>query len=323
MGRLVWLGWVATAGFSQTTAGQLIESGHWKRARTMVEARMGQAPRDAEVHFLLSQIRNAFGDHTAPLPLAEEAEALDARTAKYHRQVAEVLGVMAQHSNAFQQLLLARRFRKEIDAALGLDPRDVQALRDLMEFYLLAPGIAGGNRWQAEATAERIAAVDPVEGWLARARVAAWEKRPADSQALLQKAAATRPLRYRALMALAQFDLAREHFDLAPAETASKEALRLDPGRAEAYGLLAEIYADQSRWSELDPLLEDAAREVPDDLAPFYRAAERIVAGGHDFDRAERYLRAYLAQEPEGNEPTLAEAKHLLTRIAKDAAKGL
>ena len=53
---------------------------------------------------------------------------------------------MAQHSNAFQQLFLARRFRKEIDTALSLDSHDTQALRDLMEFYLLAPGLAGGDR---------------------------------------------------------------------------------------------------------------------------------------------------------------------------------
>jgi len=177
----------------QSTAEKLIESGHWKRARTLVEARIREAPGDPLASFLLSQIRNAFGDRTTPLPLAEKALALDGHTAKYHRQVAEVQGVMAQHANPFQQLFLARRFRKEIDAALALDPRDVQAWRDLVEYYLLAPGIAGGDPRKAAAAAERIGEIDTAEGFLARARVAGFPKPTAEAEAFLGKAAESRP----------------------------------------------------------------------------------------------------------------------------------
>ena len=115
---LVSIFWAASLGWAQQTpAERLIEAGHWKRARTIVEARIREAPDDPLAHFLLSQIRNAFGDHTAPLQLAERAVALDGRTARYHRQLAEVLGVTAQHANVVQQLFLARRFQKEIGRA--------------------------------------------------------------------------------------------------------------------------------------------------------------------------------------------------------------
>src|SRR5450631_3573666 len=99
---------------AQTEAERLIEAGHWKRARAIVEGRMRDNPRDALSHFLLSQIRNAFGDTESPAPLAEQAVALDGGVAKYHRQLAEVLGVKAQHSGILQQLVLARRFKREI-----------------------------------------------------------------------------------------------------------------------------------------------------------------------------------------------------------------
>jgi hypothetical protein len=82
--------------------------GHWKQARGLVEARIREALDDPLANFLLSQIRNGFGDRSAPLTLAEKTVALDERTAKYHRQLAEVEGVMAQHANAFQEVLLAR-----------------------------------------------------------------------------------------------------------------------------------------------------------------------------------------------------------------------
>src|SRR5258708_31411031 len=57
----------------QSAAEALIESGHWKRARALVEVRIREAPDDPLANYLLSQIRNAFGDRTSPLPLAEKA----------------------------------------------------------------------------------------------------------------------------------------------------------------------------------------------------------------------------------------------------------
>jgi hypothetical protein len=300
----------------QTPAEQWIEAGHWKRARTVVEARMREAPRDPLANFLLSQIRGAFGDRSStPLSLAETAVSLDGRTARYHRQVAEVLGVSAQHANAFQQLMLARRFRKEIDAALALDGRDVQAHRDLLEFYLLAPGIAGGSRRQAAAEADRIAALDAAEGLLAKARVASFDRHAAQASAFLKEAANVQPPSYRAHIALAEFSLEPEHADPAAAESAARDAIAQDPGRADAYAELAAVYAGRGASSELDAVLDRAGREVGDDLYPSYRAAASLLAGARDLDRAARYLRAYMAQEPEGNRPTQAEAARLLERV--------
>ena len=60
----------------QTEPEHLIERGHWKSARTLVEARLRQAPNDPLAHFLLSQIRYAFGDRISPLALAEQSVSL-------------------------------------------------------------------------------------------------------------------------------------------------------------------------------------------------------------------------------------------------------
>ncbi len=294
----------------------LIEDGHWKRARAIVEERLRESPDDPLNLFYLSQIRNAFGDHATPLPLAEKAVSLAPRTAKYHRQLAEVLGVMAQYANPIKQLFLARRFRKEIETTLALDSNDVQALRDLLEFYLLAPAIAGGDRQQADAVARRIAKIDAVEGFLAQARIASFEKRTADAHACLRRAVEADSERYRARIALAQFDLEPEHANAGEAETQAKAAVSLDRGRAGAYAILAEIYAGQSRWSALDSLLAASLREVPDDRVAYYRAAEQMIAAGRDLPKAGQYLRMYLAQEPEGNEPAFADARRDLTRVA-------
>ena len=293
----------------QTPAEKLIAEGHWKRARALAEALYRQNPHDPLANFLMSQIRNAFGDRDSPPKLAEKAVALAPNVAKFHRQMAEVIGVMAQQSNMVHQYFLARRFKHEIDAALALDPRDVQALRDLMEYYLLAPGIAGGDQDKARATAARIAAIHPCEGYLAEARLAGFRKETARQESLLRKAVEADPANFHARETLAAYALAPEHLDLDLAAQQGREAIARDPARIAGYSILADVYAVRGSIAELDALLEAAEKNVPDDLAPYYRAADRLLRTGRDSTLAARYLRKYLTQEPEGNQPTLADAR--------------
>lgn len=300
------------AGEAQTQPERLIEAGHWKRARTIVEARIHDDPRDAMANFLLSQIRNAFGDRESPQALAERAVAIDGGTAKYHRQLAEVLGVKAQHSGIFQQLVLARRFKKEIDTAIALDSRDLQALRDLLEFYLLAPGITGGDKAKARTIAEQIARIDPAQGFSAQARLAEFNGDRNQVEGLLCKAVDVAPANYRARIALANYYASPSHSNLERAEQHARQAAQIDPGRADAYSIIAQTYAARGRWSDLDSMLATAEREVPDDFVPAYRAGEAILASGRDLDRAVRCFRKYLSGEPEGNTPTLSGARRKL-----------
>jgi tetratricopeptide (TPR) repeat protein len=297
---------------AQTQAEKLIAAGHWKQARALVDPRQTH---DALTQFLLSQIHNAFGDHESPLPLAEKAVALDGRVAKFHRQVAEAAGVMAQHAGVVEQLLLARRFRHEIDIALALDPRDVQALCDLLEFYLLAPGIAGGDKDKARVTAARIAHVDPVEGYLAQARLAETAGDRSRQEIALRKAVETGTANYRARVELAQFLLARADWD--GARQQAEIAMNIDGTRVNTYSILAAVYAQRGMIAELDSVFATAEKRVPDDLSPYYRAAEVLLSKGQDLERAQRYFGRYLSAEPEGNTPTLAEARGKLDVLAK------
>ncbi len=307
---------VTLLALAQTPAEDLIEVGHWKRARALVEARLAEAPGDPLAIYLMSQIRFAFGHQEAPLELAEKAVTLAPGVAKFHRQLAEALGVKAQHSSLFQQAFLARRFRKEIDAALALDPNDIQAQRDLMEYYLLAPGIVGGDRKQAQAVAVRIAAIDGREGFLAEARLAAFDRDLTRQEAMLRKAVESGPAKYKALIALAQF-YTKDRVNWKAAAATASEAVKLDPTRVDGYSILAAAYAAEERWPELDALLAEADRNVPDDRTPHFRAAEASIAIGKNFPAARVNLLRYLDQEPEGNEPTIADARRKLKEISR------
>jgi cytochrome c-type biogenesis protein CcmH/NrfG len=220
---------------------------------------------------------------------------------------------MAQHSNMLQQLLLARRFTKEIDRALQLDPRDIQALRDQLEYYLLAPGIVGGDKSRARAMATRIARIDPAEGLAAQARIASFDKDEAGSLDLLRKAVAANPAKYKIWIALARAGQTANHPD--QAQAAAERAVQLDPSRADAYSILAGVLARQGQVAALDAILQQADHAVPDDLTPHYRAAEAFLANGHGAD-AVRQLDIYLSQEPEGGEPEAADARRLRASVA-------
>jgi len=144
---------------------------------------------------------------------------------------------------------------------------------------------------------------------LARARIAGFHKQSAAREALLRRAAEAGPANYKVHIALAQFLIEGGGANLSGAEAQARIATNLDPGRVDAYAVLAVIYAERGAWDELDLTLTTALREVPDDFSPHYRAAERLVASGCDPVRAERYLRLYLTQEPEGNQPSVADAR--------------
>lgn len=292
---------------AQTPAEDLIAAGHWKRARALVEPHWRQHPEDALANFLMSQIRAAFGDRESPRDLAEKAVTLDPRVAKFHRQLAEVMGIEAEHANIIRQGILAARFKREIELALVLDQRDIQALRDLMEYYLLAPGLIGGDKAKAREVADRIAAIGAAEGFLARARLG--------DPGALAHAVEVGPMSYKTRIALAGFLLSPDHRDLDTAERHAREALRMDPTRADAYAILAVIHADRGQWSQLETVLADSEAAVPDDFIPYYRAAEALITRGAETPRAARYLRKYLSQPPEGNQPTLAEAAKKLARL--------
>jgi hypothetical protein len=115
-------------------------------------------------------------------------------------------------------------------------------------------------------------------------------------------------------MELAQFDLAMEHRNPEAAEAAAREALQIDATRVEAYSALADVYASHAQWADLDGFLAKADAAVPDDWTPHYRAAEATLRTGSNLAAAQRNLRKYLAQEPEGDQPSTARAREKLAR---------
>jgi predicted Zn-dependent protease len=302
-----------------TSAEALIKAGHWKQAREQVEPLYKANPNDADLNYLMSQIDDAFGDLTGAREFAEKSVALKNSESRYHRQLADVDGETAQTASLFTKGGWAKKFKAEADTAAALDPKNLDARFDLLEYYLQAPRLMGGGKDKAAAMAEEIAKIDPAQGYLAQARLAEDRKDAATQESWLLKAAAAKPNDHDILVAVTDFYLKPPQPNFPQAEQYARRAVAADPGRADGYALLATSLASQSRWNDLEIVLAQADAMVPDDRVPYYRAGVAILTrpnpSSQELTRAEGYFRKYLGVPPEGGEPPLAGAHWRLGEV--------
>jgi tetratricopeptide (TPR) repeat protein len=299
---------------SATSPEGLMDAGHYKRARILVEARLRGTPNDAYALFLESKIKQSFGDLPGAIAFAERAVAREPHNAAFHGQLAEVYAYTADQSSWLRGIGFVHMMKREIAAALSIEPNHTDTLLVSMMFSLRAPRLAGGDKRKAHVVASDIVRNDPRWGYLAEARLLESSGEDVKLESLLKQAVRADPTHYRAVFELGRFYCCvARHKDLAAAESVARDAMKLDAGRAGAYDILARVYASGHRWADLDANLAQSEKIVPDDLAPFFQAAEIIIQEGSDPPRATAYLRKYLNQEPEGREPTRAQAQSLLS----------
>jgi tetratricopeptide (TPR) repeat protein len=296
------------AGTADLSPEALQEAGHWKQLRRIAEARVTANPKDSRSLYLLSCARLAFGDVDDALKLAEQAVALEPDNSKYHLQLALAYGNKANRSSFFSAMRLGGRYKAEVQKAVDLDTKNVDARWELMEFHIHAPSIAGGDRQKARALAQEILGSNPAQGFMALAEIAEANKQPEETESNLRKAAAADPTSYAAQMGAAWFYASEERKNYDQAEKYARDGLALDPSRSSSYTVLARVFVRKERWQELDSILEQAEKNVPDDLNPEFQAGLELLAAEKDPNRAERYFRKYLAQEPEGRTPALSRA---------------
>jgi tetratricopeptide (TPR) repeat protein len=307
---LVALGMTAVpvfAGEQPPSAESLMERGHYKQARAVLEKQLAANAGDADAMMQMALVKLAFHETEPAIKLAEKAVALKPKDARTHSALADCYGQKAEGDvGMFEGMKLLRAFKRENDAALSIDPKNYNALHSYMEFYLGAPGIAGGSKSKANEMANKLTAIDAAKGNLAKGEIALHEKQFDQVPGFFQNAVEADPKSYDALTSLAGLYIAEKWRDLSKSELHAEKAISMDPARAPGYAALAQAKVWAEKWSELDQVMAQAEKGVPDDFIYYYRAGRALLNSGKDNARAERYFRKYLSQEPEGSTPTLA-----------------
>ena len=132
---------------------------------------------DVSKHFAESQGlagKNWYmlGDYKRASDAFYQALTLEPANSEYAHLLGRSYGRRAETASILTAGAYAAKARQFFEEAVKLGPSNDQALNDLFDYYLEAPGFLGGGYDKAEQIAMRIAQRNPAEGHLAAAKLA-------------------------------------------------------------------------------------------------------------------------------------------------------
>lgn len=232
-----------------------------------------------DAHFLAGKNHYQLNDYKKAQAALEQAVAADPGNSNYQLWLGRALGRRAETSSPLFAPRFAVKARQHFEAAVRLDPDNLEALGDLFEYYISAPGFLGGGIDKAEAIAPRIAKLEAGEGHYSLYRLAEKRKKFDEAEQELRLAVSAAPLQVGRLIDLARF------------------------------------LAGQGRWAESEAAFESAQKIAPDDPHLLFGRAEIYVRSKRNLGAARQLLNQYLAAKLTPEDPPRSEAKALLARL--------
>jgi tetratricopeptide (TPR) repeat protein len=261
-------------------------------ARQNAEARKLLEPcaSDARAALYLGRIALAERDEDAGLSWLEKAAAADPKSAETQLWLGRAYGQRAMGAGMFKAMSLAGKAKKAFLKASELDPANLDARLSLIDFYLVAPGVAGGSMEKAREQAVEIRARDAFMGHRAFARIAEHEKEYAKAAEEYARAAAA------------------------------------FPDRKEVYYWRATLAFRQKEMDKAFDQLEALLKAHPSEKAALFHIGRTADLSGQRLARGEECLRLYLQHQPKREEPSLSAAHYRLGGIqekkgSRDLAK--
>ena len=237
-------------------------------------------PKDAPVHELIGRNQYMQGEYKKATESLEKAVAAEPGNSDYELWLGRAFGRRAETASPFTAPPNAKKARQHFEQAVQLNARNMEALSDLFEYYLEAPGFLGGGLDKAVGVADQMASLDPVEGHWAQARLAEKKK---------------------------EFGSAEEHLQRA-AEMAPKQASRLID--------LARFLAKQGRYQESDQSFRKAEKIAPNSPQVIYARADTYIEQGRNLAAARKLLKRYLEAQLSPDDPPRADAEKLLKKAS-------
>ena len=215
--------------------------------------------RDAAAWALLGKAWFMQGQYKQAIASLEKAVGEDGLNSGYYDWLGRAYGRLAERSSFLSAFGQARKTVRAFERAVELDPSNLEALSDVFEYYLQAPGVVGGGVDKAESVARRFAALNAAEFHWARARLA--DKRK-------------------------DYETAEREFRAAYTTDSNEVGRALD---------LAAFLAARGRHSESDALFRAAEESHPNCPKVLYARAAADIQSKRKLDEAEALLHRYLA----------------------------
>jgi tetratricopeptide (TPR) repeat protein len=252
---------------------KLFDEGKYEEAKEVLWKVVEQEPENPEVNFFLCKIYLILDDHDNSVKYGKKAVKLNDSESDYHLWLGRAHGVQAEKGNQLKALFRAKRAKNEFEKAVELDSTNLEARRDLMQYYVVAPGIAGGDKKKARKQAEIMQGLDSCYG------AYAW----------------------------GLFWQAENDFD--KAETYLRKAVELDTSSDYfATYRLGIFLQNQEKYTQAVEVFEKMYNLHPDEAGFLYQIGRAYVLAEDSLDKAERCFKQYLKIEPKRGHPDWAAA---------------
>jgi len=235
---------------------------------------------------LAGRCRYFMGDYKSAIDDLEKSVQLEPGVSDHYLWLGRAWGRRAETSVFFMAVKYASETRKNFEKAVQLNPANLEAVNDLLSFYLDAPGFLGGGLDPATKLTETIRQHDPVE--------------------------------YQC--ALAQISIHRKDFDAAEGQL--RKAVEMAPRRINRLVDLAKFLAGRGKLRESDALFDQAAGIDPNDKRLLYGRAETYIKGKRNLSAARKSLEAYLQADLTPDDPSREDARKLIQRAASGGGSG-
>ena len=259
-------------------------AGNYSSAISTLQAAIATSANSAEAYYWLGRSYYEIHDYDNAITAGEKSVALDPKNSAYHDWLGRIYGGKADRDRSFSY---ARKVKKEFETAVQLNPSDVVARRDLEEYLADAPWVVGGNKDEAAKQVDAVAAIDPVEGHLARAVY--------DVEGLKKP------------------DLAEQEY---------RAVLAAKPTRIDPYFEVIEFFQKQNKPADMQTAIQAAAQVSPNDPRLSYARAVALILANSNLPEAEKDLKSYLASAPDRSDwPSHAAAREWLGRLYEAQGK--
>ncbi len=236
--------------------------------------------RNAGVNQLIGRCYYMQGNPKRASEYFEKAVAAEPGNSQYNLWLGRAYGRRAETSSFITAPGFANKARQSFEKAVQLDSRNLEAISDLFEYYLDAPGFLGGGLDKAAGLANRMRDLDFGEFHWMQARLA--EKRK----------------------------------EFQTAENQLRRAAELAPRQVGRVIDLAKFFAKQGRYQESDETFRQARALAPDAPKVIFEQASAYVRAGRNLDAARELLRQYLGSQLTPDDPPRREAEELLKQAS-------
>jgi len=270
------LGWVivaSAAGPELDRARKLYDSTEFEQSLKVLQA---VAAKDAAMWELIGRNYYMLPDYHRASEALEKAAAADPGNSRIALWLGRAWGRRAETSSVFTAPGHASKARRWFEKAVELNPKNLEALSDLLEYYLEAPGFLGGGLDKAQGVASRMSEIDAGEGYWAKAKLAEKRKEFRSAEEQLRRAVEVSPLAVGRVIDLAKF------------------------------------LAKQGRFIEANQSLAKAEKLGPNEPKVVYAKADLLIQQKQNLEIAKDLLKRYMNMNLSPDDPSKADARKLL-----------